>query len=243
MQLFSLASSSSGNCYIYEFENANIVVDIGISFKEFKIKLQEINKSFDDLKALFITHEHTDHIKGLKQFIKHTDIPIYTNLKTAQKLEIENHIEFKDSLKIANFNLEKLHTSHDAVAPFGLKIAAGLKNHIHITDSGYIPEQIIANTQNATSYLIESNYEEEVLITSTKYPFSVKKRILADGGHLSNRQCRLYLERVIDEKTKTICLAHLSENNNNHELVKQQFDDLNQDVVILEKSNIVEVKL
>ncbi len=117
----------------------------------------------------------------------------------------------------------------------------GLKKYVHITDSGYLRQDIISSIANADGYLLESNYDYEKLISNENYPFMTKRRIMSDQGHLSNEQCNEYLKQVIAENTKVVMYAHLSPNNNEAELVLAQNANINVEKVILAKEKIVTV--
>lgn len=223
MKLYSLASSSSANSYIYEFANIKIVVDIGINNKHFLLRLQEAGIDPSHIDEMFITHEHTDHIKGLEVFLKNNELCVNISKGTLGKLKFKistcNIISKYQTKQIDDLIVETIPMSHDADEPIGFIFTYKDEKYAHILDTGYIPINVRKKLKNCKFYLIESNYDEELLITNPKYPFSVKQRILSDKGHLSNIQCNEYLNEFIGKDTKMICFGHLSEQNNDPEII------------------------
>ena len=225
-------------------DGKNILVDIGITNKSFLIALKKLNISPKDIDVIFVTHEHIDHIRGLKVFLKNNVPTVYMKKKTYNELdfEIENISLVEENFKIDKLDIEIVKTSHDAVDSFGIIFNAKYGKFVHITDTGYINSKVINKIKDAKTYLIESNYEHEVLIKNEKYPFKTKQRISSDKGHLSNEQCFEYLQRVIGANTKFILYAHLSEQNNEHHYIEERIKNLNVDKqIILLKDEIVEV--
>lgn len=223
IKLYSLASSSSGNSYIYSFDDLNILLDVGISKKVLFNKLSKINFSYEDIREIFITHEHIDHVKGLKVLNKQNNKTInltkgtYAGLKHG--LDNINYIEKNVIKKIDDLIVEPIVVSHDANEPVAFIFYYQNKKIVHLLDTGYIPEVIMDKIDNAYFYVIESNYEEEALITNSNYPHSLKQRISSDLGHLSNKQCNYYINQLIGDRTKIVCFGHLSEKNNDKDLV------------------------
>ncbi len=220
-------------------------MDIGITSKNVLTKLAEINIDPAAIDVIFITHEHTDHLKGLKVFLKKYQPKVVTRELTYETFGFNiDNIEFVDNNYDFNgMKIELVSTSHDAASSFGLIFNPGLKKFVHITDSGYLRKEIITAITAANGYLIESNYDYEKLISNDNYPFMTKKRIMSDQGHLSNEQCNDYLNQVITSNTQIILYAHLSPNNNEAELVKAQNKDIDVKQVVLAKEEIVTVIL
>lgn len=246
MTLYSIASSSSGNCYVYDFGITKIMVDIGVNYKTLKNQMDNIEMDIEHIDAILITHEHSDHLKGLEVFQKKHNIPVYTTKGTSQSLKYEiknmNFITVGMALKILGVSVIPFKTSHDASESVGFLFKYADKIHGHITDTGYIPLNLQKDLKNLNSYLIESNYDEQALLTNEKYPYSVKKRINSDVGHLSNKQTNQYLKKLIGENTKVLCFAHLSEKNNDCELVEMLNENINvEKKYILKKDEVVEV--
>lgn len=245
MTLYSLASSSSGNCYLYQFGTTFILVDMGISKKSLSDKLEKLNISISDIDEIFLTHEHSDHVRGLKTFVKKEKQTINLTNGTYEALSYDfdsrNLIKKNQKVLVNDVLVEVVSTSHDASEPVGFIFNYQDKEYVHLTDTGYIPIPLQKRINNLFFYLIESNYEDEALLTNPKYPFNVKKRISSDMGHLSNVQTNQYLNKLIGENTKHICYAHLSEKNNANDLVEIINEDINLDKYILKKDEVVKV--
>ncbi len=245
MILYSLASSSFGNCYLYQFGDTLILVDMGISTKSLKEKLNGLNLSIDDIDQIFITHEHSDHIKGLKTFVKNNSHVINLTLGTYKGInhdvENKNIIKANQKLSVKNVVVESVAISHDAAEPIGFIFHYDNKSYAHITDTGYISIPLQKKLDNLFFYLIESNYENERLLTNTTYPFNVKKRINSDMGHLSNVQTNQYIKQFIGNNTEFVCFAHLSEKNNDYNLVDTLNENIDIKRHILKKDEVVKV--
>ncbi len=198
--------------------------------------------------VILLTHEHSDHIKGVDVLLKSVDSRLITSQGTAASIKTEydvEHVECGDIIELSDeVKVEIVKASHDAKDAIGFIFHADDEKYIHITDTGYILSENIEKFKGAFSYTIESNYEQEVLIVNDKYPFNVKKRILSEVGHMSNIDCNQFLVDNITENTKYVQFAHLSENNNNPELVAQLNASLNvPNKTVLLKDQIVEVDL
>lgn len=165
--------------------------------------------------------------------------------KTYQALNFKiDNIELIDEIhEFANISFKVLDTSHDAADSMGLIINDGQKKLVHITDTGYLQHSILEQIANAHTYLLESNYDYDILIESEKYPFMTKKRIMSDHGHLSNSQCNEYLQTIIGVKTKNLLFAHLSPNNNEPEIVSELNQDLGLNQIVLKKEETVTCRL
>lgn len=219
-----------------------------MSSKQIIERLNEIGIGLEEINAIFLTHEHSDHIKGLKVLSSKVECFVHATKETVSSLEVKceiNIIEENAVIEInENLKVYTIKTSHDANNSIGYKFVFKDKEIVHITDTGYITNSIMEKTNDAFAYIIESNYEDSVLMVNDKYPFNVKKRILSDEGHLSNKQCNDYLLEIIGNTTKHIIFAHLSENNNAHDLVREIHGNIAvESKVILSKSEIVKVEL
>ncbi len=218
MKIITLASGSKGNTSYIEVGNTRFLIDIGITYRHLLERLEEIGKSIDDIDALLITHTHSDHIKGLKVFVKHNNVPVYIReemYKELKEILPKEKVElYSDKIHLKNVTIDLVHTSHDAPGSVGFLINNSL---VYITDTGYINEKYYDLLSNREIYYIESNHDEQMLLTGP-YPHYLKQRILSDKGHLSNGATASYLEKFIGSNTKYIILAHISETNNTKEL-------------------------
>lgn len=221
MKITNLASGSKGNSTLIELDNKTILIDAGLPLSNLEIRLE---RSFPKIDILIVTHTHSDHIKGLQSIIKKQNPDIYTienDLKEkvkSEKIYIQNHI-IEENLEIELFNL-----SHD-VPCAGVYLKYKDKELLYITDTGYIKDKILKKYKNKDIYIIESNYEEEML-QNGRYPYHLKQRIRSDRGHISNEDNSRYLKQMIGDKTKYIMLAHLSEENNNPDIVNKRVTNL-----------------
>ncbi len=220
MKIQVIASGSKGNCTIIKTKNKTILIDIGISFLSLQKKLDDNSFSIDEIDILLITHTHKDHISGLKTFAKKTDTKIYvTNEINSELIDIkkDNFIIIEKTFKIESLEVKLLSLSHDTPNTYGYIITEEENSIVYITDTGYINRNLFPYIRNKTVYIIESNYDEEMLLDGP-YPRCLKERVISDSGHLSNKSTAKYLNKLVGENTKCVILAHLSEKNNTEEL-------------------------
>ncbi len=215
MKISVLASGSKGNCTFVENEGTRILIDLGMSCKYVEKKLDELGINPNSIDAVLITHIHTDHIVGLKRFYKKYKPIIYSTKKTICWLEKElnevkcNLYNEKETI-INNLLVSIVKTSHDVDDSVGFLINNKL---VYITDTGYLNEKYFPLLTNKEMYIFESNHDIETLQEGS-YPYYLKQRILSDTGHLSNKDASYYLSKLIGDKTQSIVLVHLSEENN-----------------------------
>ena len=229
---YPLFSSSSGNSYLIETENANILIDIGVTYKKIKEALNHFSKEPSNIDAIFITHEHSDHIKGLNIFIKNNpSIPIYSSFGTSEyiknmlekaNISTDNLISFSGSkdIVIKDLSVSYFHTSHDAVDPVGYKISNGEKSITIATDLGIMSNDVFSYLETCSLPVLETNYDKEMLLAG-KYPFEVKRRIAGPLGHLSNEDSGQVILKLAQNGTRDFILSHISQNNNVPELAKE----------------------
>ncbi len=233
LRTFSLASGSSGNCIFVEYKGTRLLVDAGITCKQIIDILADRDIDIKSIRALLITHEHSDHIKSLLPLVRKFNIPLYINEATFDsvleksriKIDGKNEILhtlvntgdrfFIDDLCIHSFPL-----SHDAVDPMGFRIESENASLSILTDCGYVKPEILSVVENSDLVYLEANYDPNMLINGP-YPYPLKRRILSELGHLSNLDAALNLGKLVYSGTKTILLSHLSEKNN---LPKLAFD-------------------
>ena len=218
MKITILASGSKGNSTLIETKDKNILIDAGLPLSNLE---KRINKSLPKIDILIVTHTHSDHIKGINSIIKKHKPLIYTiehNLN--EKIPNYEDIRYEKEIIEENVNISLIELSHD-VPCLGIILKENEKELVYITDTGYIKEKYLKKYQNKDVYIIESNYEEEMLMNGS-YPFHLKQRIRSDKGHLSNNDTCRYLKKLIGNNTKYICMAHLSEENNNPEIVLEK---------------------
>lgn len=217
MKYSVLASGSKGNSIYLEINGNGYLIDIGISFSNLKQKLTNINVDLKKIKGIFITHAHSDHVNGLKQLIKNNNLPVYIKegmLEELKKIPVDdNYVFLEKTNKINGFNVNVIKTSHDAEASVGYIFEYNDKKISIISDTGYINYKYHNILKGCDVYLIESNHDIEMLMNG-RYPYYLKQRVLSDKGHLSNNDTAKYLSKFINEKTKSVVLTHISEENN-----------------------------
>lgn len=182
----SLYSGSSGNCFFIQSDNTKLLIDAGVSTKKIVSALSEFDIAADTINAILITHEHSDHTKGLVNLSNKYNIPVYANKKTWEALsnlsnKIEAHnIKFfntLESFKIGDFKIFPFPIPHDAVNPCGFNIYFNNKKISVATDIGHISSELLNHLKNSVSIFLEANYDPEILKYSS-YPYMLKKRIL-----------------------------------------------------------------
>jgi len=242
MRVCVLASGSKGNSTYIENENTKILIDFGMSCNYIEKNLSELNVNPKEIDGIFITHTHIDHIYGLEVFCKKYNTKVFISPSMKEFVKSNNVEFFKKELKFLDFEFKIIKNSHD-IESYGFIINDKL---VYITDTGYINNKYFEMIKNKKLYLIESNYENEMLIDG-RYPHHLKQRIWSDKGHLSNNDCCYYLSELIDKSTKHIFLMHLSEENNTEEKVLENikvYKNIKCNVIITkqkEKTIVVEI--
>ena len=229
-----LASGSSGNIAYIESDKQRLLVDAGLSGKKIETLFKQIDRQIADVDAIFVTHEHKDHIHGVGILSRKYNIPVYANRATWQAMEKmignispENRREIEPDqlVTFGDIDVQTYQVSHDAAMPQFYAFQQGNKQFAMLTDTGYVSDKLRSLLQNANAYLIESNHEIEMLRYG-QYPWSLKQRILGDKGHLSNEDGALAMVDMIGEATNAIYLGHLSRENNTKELAMSTMEDV-----------------
>jgi len=231
MEVYVLASGSKGNSTFVSYNNTNILIDIGITTINIEKRLRSIGKNPEDIDAILITHSHNDHINGLSVFVKKYHPKVYLLTQTFNELPMINEescVFYKSPyLEIKSLKITLVKTSHD-VASVGYIVSDDNEELVYITDTGYIRNKDYELLSNKTYYVFESNHDE-VMLMNGPYPHYLKQRILSNKGHLSNKDSSFLLNKFIGDKTKSVILAHLSEENNTKEkaieTLKKEIED------------------
>ena len=220
-RIYPICSSSSGNSTFIGTGGHGVLVDAGCSFRALKNALDLIDTKLENIEAIFITHEHTDHIKALEQIIKHTGIPIFAPLPSVEVMKAEGKIpedaqvfNSRDGYKSAAFEVSCFKTSHDSVDSVGYKISYNNELFGICTDTGSVTDEAKTALKGCTTVLIESNYDETMLRKNPSYSAVLKRRIMSDHGHLSNEDCAAFCETLVRGGTRRLILGHLSQENN-----------------------------
>ncbi|WP_284441798.1 MBL fold metallo-hydrolase [Chlamydia gallinacea] len=221
---FPLASSSKGNCTYLGTESCKILIDLGISKQMVTRGLLSINVHPEDIQAILISHEHSDHISGIKSFIKTYNTPIICNLETARSLcqILGIHPIFKIFSTGSKFSFYDLHIQtfnvpHDAIDPVGFVFHYHQEKLGFCTDLGWITSWIIHELYDCDYLFIEANHDPKLVHESSRSDI-YKKRVLSKLGHISNQECGALLQKILTPKIKKIYLAHLSSESNSPEL-------------------------
>lgn len=215
MRVSVLASGSKGNSTYIETEKLKFLVDLGPTCRYIENSLKNIGVDPHDIKMVFLTHTHVDHVNGLRVFIKKYHPTVYLTEKMHNELtiELENYFYINREMVIEDLDVLPIKTSHDVAESHGFVFTSNGRSVVHITDTGYIHVKNFDKLKGKNLYIFESNHDVRML-REGRYPYHLQQRILSDKGHLSNEQSAYYLSKFIDDKTKKIVLIHLSEENN-----------------------------
>ena len=252
----SLYSGSSGNCYYINIDGNRILLDAGKSLKKIREALERLDENIENIDAILITHEHSDHIQGLKMLCKKHDINIYMTDKTKSEIQClvdtineENIVTFKagDKFGIGCANIKSVKISHDAIDPVMYTFKDKNDNKISIfTDVGEITDTILENIKGSKLAVIEANYEENLLRLS-RYPSYLKKRIMGKYGHLSNEEAGFLAKELVKNGTKKILLGHLSRENNTeiiaYQTIQNELNFLKEELGEKIDFNLIEVQV
>lgn len=229
MSLFvaSLNSGSNGNCYYVGNKDEAILVDIGISCRETEKRLSKLKLPLNNIKAIFISHEHTDHIRGVNLFAKKHKLPVYVSRKTFNRCKLElvdiRFFEENNPVYIKDLIITPFLKAHDGIDPHSFTVDYnGVKVGV-FTDIGKVCDKLTHHFSLCNAAFLETNYCEEML-DSSSYPYFLKARIKGGNGHLSNAQALELFKNYGSINLKLLLLSHLSKENNNPQTVKDLFD-------------------
>jgi len=222
----SLFSGSKGNSVLIESDEAKILIDAGKSARALCSALCGIGKSIDQIDAIFITHEHSDHISALEVLLKKHKIPVHAVGISAKRMLLRGLLPYEDmicshtplfSVRVGNMMIESFDTPHDSDYSVGYRIEIGEGSDKSVigyaTDIGYVTDTIKKALSGCESVVLECNHDLDMLMHGP-YPYDLKLRIKSNRGHLSNDSCALFASELCLVGTKNILLAHLSEENN-----------------------------
>lgn len=231
LKICALASGSNGNAYYVEHQNEAVLIDAGISRRQLLQRMKVRNLSIDRVKAVFITHEHADHIRGFRVLCDKQNIPGYLTAKTAAKCR-RDQLPVKvclfmpgQVLEVGHFRVHSFAKSHDAADPCSFRVEAGALHVAVLTDLGVACEEVKTQLELCHAVFLESNYDEQLLLAGP-YPEYLKKRVASDRGHLSNRQAVALIQNLQSPLLHTIFLSHISADNNRPDLALKAFEPL-----------------
>ena len=224
-----LGSGSKGNCTLVATESARLLIDVGFSCRETYARLAAINESPDGLSAVVISHEHTDHINGLRVLAQSGDLPVYVSRATWEAVSRDDEIRKKitkleyiaasEKFTIGDIEVTPFPIPHDAVDPVAFTLdTQGIRISV-VTDLGFVPEIVKQRVKGSHVLIFESNHDLEMLKVGP-YPWHVKQRVMSRQGHLSNNATADFLTEEFDGAAQVLVLAHLSETNNHPEIAR-----------------------
>lgn len=228
MRLCSIASGSSGNCIYIGSDNHHLLIDAGISGKRIEAGLERLSVTGKELDGILLTHEHSDHVKGLGVLSRKYGIPIYTTPGTREAVKdmanlgriddaLFHEIHADEDFVLGDLKISPFHISHDAAEPVAYRVACGEKKMAVATDLGVYTDYTIDHLKDLDVLLLEANHDIHMLQVGG-YPYYLKQRIAGDLGHLSNESAGKLLCQVLHDDIKAVFLGHLSKENNYEEL-------------------------
>ncbi len=228
-KLVPLFSGSQGNSYYLGCGGQGILIDVGRSAKQTIQALNSNNVDVSSIKAIFVTHEHSDHVKGVRVFANKFKLPVYSTQGTYYEMLSEKYIDEKTDCRIIGsegVDLDGMHIdafsiSHDCAEGCGYRVDMGASCFALATDLGYISSGVQNALKGCDAVVIESNHDVNMLQLGP-YPYVLKRRILSPKGHISNADCAALLPSLVKSGTKRFLLAHLSKENNMPEIAYRE---------------------
>ena len=222
-----LGSGSSGNAALFLSHHAKVLIDNGLSFKELQRRVHAVGETLDGLDAVFVTHEHSDHVAGVGILARKTGVPVYLTEPTAQALSPNvgtiptiRHFESGDIIQVKDLYLTSFGIPHDATDPVSFTVASeGVKAGL-ATDLGHVPNLVRERLSRSHALVLESNYCPDRLMDGD-YPVQIQQRIRGRHGHLSNQDMASLLHDLLHEDLRTVLLVHISENNNQPDIARR----------------------
>ena len=224
----ALNSGSNGNCYYLGNGEEAVFIDAGLSCRETEKRMQRLGLDIRSVKAVFVSHEHADHVRGLRVLSKKFNLPVYITGETLGRVRLNPEdprivqMESGEEVHIGNLIIKSFLKLHDAVHPHSFVVSCGDLRVGVFTDIGNPCQEVIRHLKQCDAAFLETNYDEEMLQNGT-YPYYLKRRIQGDSGHLSNRQA---LELVLNHgsgRLRHLFLSHISRDNNRPELIESLF--------------------
>ena len=223
-----LTSGSIGNVVIIEHERESILIDCGVTFKKFDELISQTNLDMDKIKDVLITHEHSDHIKGVGVATRKLGLQVWSTKKTADAIyekgilkDTDPQVNYVEKYEVAGFEITPFPLSHDASDPVGYVVERDGKKVVCLTDTGYVSKQVMKAVKGADLYIMELNHNVDLLLSVPNRPWPLKQRILSDNGHLSNEDGAYVFSKLMTEETRHVFLAHISQEANTLEIAME----------------------
>lgn len=248
MKYCALASGSNGNSYYIAKNEDAVLIDIGINCKQIELRMANLQLNPHSVKGIFITHEHTDHIRGVSVFARRYRTPMYMTKGTFHSsnlnvpLELVHIIDEKEQVEIGQLTVSAFPKLHDAAEPCSFTVSDGKNNVAIITDIGTICDHVIHAVKNTEVLILESNYDDDMLMQSN-YPYFLKERIAGNLGHLSNKSSLELFVNHRSHRLKHVILSHLSGQNNTVEKALANFAPYCKDIELTIATRDKETKL
>jgi phosphoribosyl 1,2-cyclic phosphodiesterase len=228
MRLASLGSGSKGNATLVRGREGCLLIDCGFSLKQFEQRLARLDVAAAEIRAILVTHEHSDHGSGVARVAARYDLPVLSTIGTARRLELERFeaIRGEDEFELAGLRVRAVTVPHDAAEPVQFVFedsASGTRLGV-LTDTGHVTDHMVEVYAELDALLLEFNYDGQML-ENGPYPYHLKQRIAGRHGHLSNRQSLDLLQRIDRARLRRLIAAHLSEKNNAPAIVAGLLDD------------------
>lgn len=224
-----LGSGSGGNATLLQVEGTTLLVDAGLSAKQIRLRMESLGVSVEDLDGVLLTHEHSDHTKGVKVLLKGHDIPVFANALTREFLQSKcEGVRWKVFQNGAEFSLGECKVRafpvpHDAQEPVGYVIKSESGKLGVLTDVGYVTNVVRDSLKNLDGLFMEANYDNGLLEADLKRPWSIKQRISSRHGHLSNEQAAELYTEIACERLQNVIIGHLSSDCNTPNHVQESF--------------------
>jgi phosphoribosyl 1,2-cyclic phosphodiesterase len=232
MRFAVLGSGSAGNAAVVECGGLRLMIDAGLSAKQLTVRLQHIGIEPATLDGILLTHEHGDHVRGLKVFLKQNPLPVFTTAATARVVRetgIEGgtwkFFEAGQMFAIGGIAIETFAIQHDAVDPVGFVVGHDTRRLGFLSDAGFVTRSMTERLRGLDGIFVEANYDEHLLESDTKRPWSIKQRISSRHGHLSNSQVTELIRDIAHPALGRVVLGHLSSDCNTPEIILARLRD------------------
>ena len=227
LRLHVLGSGSKGNCALVEGPQGLIMIDNGFSRREVLRRMHELGLDEHNVRALLLTHEHTDHVSGISVWCRAFDVELYASIGTPETRAYLNELDFCEFVpglrfEVAGVDVQTFATSHDVVNPVGFRFDCDGDSIGYATDTGYLSDFALDALRDARVIALESNHDVPMLRTGS-YPRHLQDRIISDAGHLSNDQAAEAAEHIVGSHTEQLVAMHISQENNRPSLAVRSF--------------------